>query len=223
MFKKINRGEFHIKQRTDEWYNLKAAKVSGSRITSVLGTATHARTKNAIDLLGLNLAIEHIHGYDKEDDFVSHDMQRGINLEPVAFKLFRNKMLRDFVDVFEVGFVIRNEHSGSSSDAVCSNNWNVEIKCPNRKNYFDVVANGNAAIKKEYLAQMQMQMLCNGTDGTYFINYYEERATPFLHVLEVERDKDMLSLIEERIDVVAKVKMQYIEQIQNNTQLIKSR
>lgn len=218
----LNRGEYHIPQRTEAWFDLKAGRVSGSRVSTILGTETHQRTKNAIDSLALKLAIEHVYGYDKDDDFVSFDMQRGITLEPFAFRCFQERMIDKLIDTLEVGFVVRDDHSGASSDGICTNNWNLEIKSPNRINYFKLVANGLDALDPGYYDQMQMQMLCNETEGSYFANYYQEKTREFLHVLEVPRDDVRIKLIEERIEWVAELKKEYVSKLIKNGQMLEN-
>ena len=85
---------------------------------------TYAFEKAIEDLFGLQ---------DHSDDYISKDMQRGIDEEPLAFAMFSRKKALDFIDVEESEFCCYGDHAGASPDGVVSNNSGLEIKCPKRK------------------------------------------------------------------------------------------
>ena len=204
-------------QRTDDWFKIREGRFTASGISRLLGKESLARTKQSIDTYAFEKAIETLYGRE-EETYVSEDMQRGINQEPLAFALFKDLKSYEFLDVEEVGFYKLGKHAGASPDGKVSDNSNLEIKCPRRNKFFKLVANGKEEIDASYIAQMQMQMLCTKTEKTYFLNYYLENSIQYWHEIIVERDEEMIDLIKERIEVATEIKLEYIEKINKNSQ-----
>lgn len=204
-------------QRTDEWYKNRLGRFTASDIIRLLGKEGLKTTKQSIDTYAFEKAVETLYGKD-EDDIISFDMQRGITLEPMAFKLFKELKSYEFIDVNEVGFYKYKQHAGASPDGKCSNNYNLEIKCPRRNKFFKIVANGYSEIDPKYIAQMQMQMLASKTEGTYFFNYHLENNLEHWHEIIVNRDEKMIDLIKERIIIGTEIKLEYIEKLNKNRQ-----
>tara|TARA_R110000782_G_scaffold169529_1_gene261439 strand:- start:50 stop:673 length:624 start_codon:yes stop_codon:yes gene_type:complete len=206
-----------MEQRSKEWFKAREGRFTASEIHRLLGKETLKTTKTSIDYFAFEKAVETIFG--KEDlNVVSFDMQRGINQEPLAFKLFKGLKECEFIDVKETGFHKYKDHSGASPDGLTSNNSNVEIKCPRRNKFFKLVANGLEVVDPKYIAQMQMQMLATKTDKSYFINYYLENGLEYWHEIIVQRDEQMIDLIDKRIIQATDIKLDYIEKINNNAQ-----
>lgn len=199
---------YTYQQRTPEWYQVRQGKITASDINNILGKETLATTKNAIDNLAQSLAIESIHGI-LEDTFVSFDMQRGIDMEPSAYAKLEQYLGEQFIECHQIGFAELNEHIGASPDALCGDNKVGEIKCPNPKNYFKYVIDG--VINPKHYAQMQHQMLCTGTDGAYYLNYCVHNANEYITLRVVERDNEMISLIQSRCEAVIELKLKYID------------
>ena len=204
-------------QRTDDWFKIREGRFTASGISRLLGKETLARTKQSIDTYAFEKAIETLYGRE-EETYVSEDMQRGINQEPLAFALFKDLKSYEFLDVEEVGFYKLGKHAGASPDGKVSDNSNLEIKCPRRNKFFKLVANGKEEIDASHIAQMQMQMLCTKTEKTYFLNYYLENSIQYWHEIIVERDEEMIDLIKERIKIATEIKLEYIEKINKNSQ-----
>jgi putative phage-type endonuclease len=204
-------------QRTDSWYKQREGRFTASQISRLLGKETLQRTKDSIDNYAFEKAIEAIYGKE-EETYVSEDMQRGINQEPLAFALFKDLKSYEFLDVKEVGFYKFGEHAGASPDGLVSDNSNLEIKCPRRNKFFKIVANGIEEVDTSYIAQMQMQMLCTDTEKSYFLNYYLENSIQYWHEIVIERDEEMIDLIKERIIMATEIKLDYIEKINKNSQ-----
>lgn len=213
---KLNK-ENHIEQRTDEWFNARLGKFTASQISRLLGKETLKTTKQSIDTYAFEKAVESIYGKE-EQDYISADMQRGIDLEPLAFSLFKDLKGYEFIDVTECGFFKYEENAGASPDGLVSDNSILEIKCPRRDKFFKIVANGLEEIDLKYMAQMQMQMLATDTEKAYFLNYYVNEGIQYWHELIVNRDEDMIDLIKERIEMANVVKNDYIKKITENAQ-----
>ena len=204
-------------QRTDDWFKIREGRFTASGISRLLGKESLARTKQSIDTYAFEKAIETLYGRE-EETYVSEDMQRGINQEPLAFALFKDLKSYEFLDVEGVGFYKLGKHAGASPDGKVSDNSNLEIKCPRRNKFFKLVANGKEEIDASYIAQMQMQMLCTKTEKTYFLNYYLENSIQYWHEIIVERDEEIIDLIKDRIEVATEIKLEYIEKINKNSQ-----
>lgn len=204
-------------QRTNEWFKEREGRFTASKINRLLGKESLARTKQSIDTYAFEKAIETLYGRE-EDTYISEDMQRGISHEPLAFSLFKDLKSYEFLDVKEVGFYKFGDHAGASPDGLVSDNSNLEIKCPRRNKFFKIVANGISEVDKDYIAQQQMQMLCTGTEKSYFLNYYLENNIQYWHEIIIERDEKMIDLIKHRIVTATEIKLDYIEKINKNSQ-----
>lgn len=226
-------------QRSSEWFSIREGRFTASQIHRLLGdgkrdmTAKELRIykennpkgkRKTIDTYGSGLvtyaqerAIESIYGRG-EDNIVSFDMQRGIELESLAFKKFQELKALEFLECREVGFFTWGKNGGASPDGMVSDGSCLEIKCPKREKFFRLVANGIIEIDNVYVAQMQMQMLCTGAKKTYFFNYLVENGVEYWHEIVVPRDEVMISKIKKRISIAAIIKRNYIKKINQNKQ-----
>jgi putative phage-type endonuclease len=197
-----------LEQRSSEWYKIREGKITASNVSNILGKITLKSTQNAIDNMAREKAIESVHGMI-ESDYVSFDMQRGIDQEPEAFRCLQRLLADDFIELYKIGFAEYSEHSGASPDGLSSDGANVEIKCPNSKNFFKHTL--TKEINIQHYAQMQKQMLCTKTKKTYYFNYCVHLGKEFWDLRTVERDEDMIQLILERESIVIEKKLKYIE------------
>ena len=204
-------------QRTDDWFKMRQGRFTASQIHRLLGKDTLQRTKDSISNYAFEKAVESIYGH-LEEDFVSYDMQRGIDLEPLAFNRFKALKEFDFIDVQKCVFFPLGSHAGASPDGLVGKNAILEIKCPKRHKFFKIVANGESEIDSQYIAQMQMQMLCTNSEKAYFFNYYIEDGIEFWHEIIINRDEEMIDLIKQRIKQASEIKLDFIEKINNNKQ-----
>ena len=209
--------EIVTEQRSDEWFEMRKGRFTASQISRLLGKETLAKTKQSIDAFAFEKAVETVYGVE-EDTYTSTDMERGTNLEPLAFNRFKDIKSFDFINVRESGFFTLGDHAGASPDGIVSNNRNLEIKCPRRNKFYKIVANGITEMDASYYAQQQMQMLCSGTESSYFFNYYLYEGLEYWHELTVERDEKMCDLIQSRILMATEIKLSYISKLDKNSQ-----
>jgi len=202
-------------QRSKEWFDIRLGRFTASQIHRLLGKEGLKRTKDSIANYAFEKAVETLYG-EEEEGFISLDMQRGINQEPLAFALFKELKGFNFIDVEEVGFYKYGKHAGASPDGKCSNNSNLEIKCPRRNKFFKIVADNE--IDNNYISQMQMQMLCTKTEKTYFLNYYLEGNIQYWHEIIIYRDEKMIKFMKDRIKIATEIKLEYINSINKNSQ-----
>lgn len=229
-----------MEQRTDEWFDIRKGRFTASPILRLLGNGKRAMTeeelaeykkqepkgrRTTIDTYGDGLvtyakekAIETVFGLDPDDELDTWDMKRGRELEPLAFRRFKEIKELDFIEVQECGFFPYGKHAGASPDGLVGDDAVLEIKCPRRNKFFTIVADGKDAIDPEYYAQMQMQMLSTNSVRAHFFNYYVENGLEHWHEIIIDRDDEMIALIKERIKIATKIKMEYIKKLNKNRQ-----
>jgi putative phage-type endonuclease len=203
---------YDFDQRSPEWYKIREGKITASPIINILGKDTIATTKNAINNLAMKLASEQVFGMI-EDDYVSFDMQRGIDLEPSALSVLADILSVDFIDLSKVGFVEYSEHIGCSPDGLTSTNCIAEVKCPKPDVFFRLCI--EKEIDKKYYAQMQHQIMCANGVGGYFLSYCVHQGKEYHYAQFVERDEAMIQLIKSRCEDVIGLKIGYVDQLIN--------
>lgn len=206
----------YIEQRSPEWYHIREGKITGTKVTSILGKLSLAKTQQAIDNLAMKLAIESVHGMI-ESDYISFDMQRGIDNEPNAIELLTTELGKEFIDVTLVGFAEYSEHIGASPDAICSNNHSAQVKCPNTENYFKLILSGQ--MEQSHYYQIQHEILCTGSDGAYYLNYCVHKGEEFSMIKHIGRDESTIKLILERCDIVTEKKLVYIDKLKQTEKI----
>lgn len=199
-------------QRSEGWKKERYGKFSASEIYKLLGITALGGTGKSY---AIEKAIEELFG-EMEENYISYDMQQGIDTEPLAFAKFKELKELEFLEVSNCSFFKFNDHAGASPDGLVSNNSVLEIKCPKSTTFFKLVATNE--IDSKYYSQMQMQMLCTGSDRAYFFNYLIHEGTEYYHEIIVERDEDMIEKIKERLNQAIEIKTEYINLINKNKQ-----
>jgi len=201
-------------QRTEEWTAQRRGKFTASEIHKLMGIKGLGETGNTY---AFEKAVEELEGDFDEDDYISFDMQRGVDLEPLALEKFRSLKEADFLSVECCGFFeSKDGHSGSSPDALVSDNSVFESKCPKSATFFKLVADGK--VDKKYYDQMQKQMSDTNTDRAYFFNYLVHEGKEYWHEIIVEREQAYIDLMNIRIAEAVEIKKAYIEKIKANRQ-----
>ncbi len=204
--------ESNSEQRSEEWKIERYGKFSASEIIKLLGVRGLGETGKTY---AIDKAIQELYG-EIEDNFISYDMQRGVELEPLAFAKFKELKELEFLEVTNCSFFKYEEHAGASPDGLVSDNSVLEIKCPKSTTFFELVATNE--VDKKYYAQMQMQMLCTNTNKAYFFNYLVHDGIEYHHEIIIERDEDMIELIKTRLKEAIEIKLNYINLINTNKQ-----
>jgi len=201
-----------VEQRSEEWKNQRHGKFTASEIIKLLGVRGLGETGKTY---AIEKAIEQLYG-EMEENFISYDMERGIETEPLAFEKFKQLKGLEFLDVETCGFFELDKNSGASPDGLVSDNAILEIKCPKSTTFFKLVATNE--IDAKYYAQMQMQMMCTGREKAYFFNYLIHEGTEFHHEIIVYRDEELIKKIASRLVEAIEIKNEYITKINNNKQ-----
>ena len=151
-----------MEQRTAEWYQDRLGHATGSRASDILaGKDTQARKGYLTQVV-----TERLTGR-AQDSFVNADMQRGIDVEPLAKAAYQASY--ELTD--NVGFV---KHPlirwfGASPDALVGTEGLVEIKCPRSTTHLDYIQSGKPPAK--YVPQMLAQLSCTRRKWVDFVSF----------------------------------------------------
>lgn len=151
-----------MEQRSSEWFAARMGRVTASMVSAVQMAPSSQGYRN----YRAQLVMERL-GIEVEEKYISPAMQWGIDVEPQARAMYSFAFDKD---VEEVGFI---QHptlfAGASPDGLVGSDGMVEIKCPNTTTHIETLNSGE--IKKEYLAQMQWQMICAGRKWCDFVSF----------------------------------------------------
>ena len=115
---------FHdIEQNTDEWFDLRAGKVTGSAVSKVMANYGKAFGEPA-KKYAVDIAVTQVTGRSSSDNYTNEHMARGHEQEPIARRLYEYET---FCDVDNGGF-FDNGFTGDSPDGLSGNDGVLEIK-----------------------------------------------------------------------------------------------
>lgn len=183
-------------QGTLEWKQLRAGKVTASRVADVI-----AKTKSGYSASRANYMTELViqrFGVIS-DGFTNSAMQWGTETEPLARIEYES---RNLVSVDEVDFIDHPtiEMAGCSPDGLVGDGL-LEIKCPNSTTHFEYLLAD--VVPEKYKPQMAWQMACTNAQWCDFVSYdprvpeglqyfetrfyrYEEECIELIAMLESE-------------------------------------
>ena len=110
-----------MQQRSPEWHAARVGSIGGTGFGQVI-----SGKKNR---LIYNLINERLNGYATQDDYVSEDMQFGIDNEPIARELYSQKSGIEFREVGLIKSDYSNIHHASPDGISPDNSIVLEIKC----------------------------------------------------------------------------------------------
>jgi hypothetical protein len=142
-------------------------------------------------------ALERLTGKCVPNRFWTEDLQRGIDLEPVACREYE---LETGNKVTHVGFVQHNEYIGSSPDGLVGADGGVEFKCPNETNFWKLYR--HPKVSPQHYTQCQVNMWVCGRKWWDYVNY-STMERPI--IIRVPRDEEYIKQIEERAAEVNKM------------------
>ena len=159
----------NAEQRSPEWYAARAGRATASRAAAVRakpksgsGEAVTRRDYR------IQLAVERLTGVPQESDFVNKDMQRGIDMEPMARMEYE---ARSGQLVTETGFLSMTEYlAGCSLDGhVDGMKGLVSFKCPKSATHVEYAK--AARLPPEYVAQATHEMWVTGAEWYDFVSF----------------------------------------------------
>jgi hypothetical protein len=158
-----------IKQRSEEWHELKHGKVGGT-----LSKGLFVKS----DTLMIDILSQITEDYEPSEGYISADMQRGIDLEPFALEALQKEI---FVEFQEVGFLQNSAIPilGISPDGITEDETiQVEIKCPGAKKHTETILADE--IPNDNIHQVLHAFTVNPKlEQMYFVSYrWENKIKP---------------------------------------------
>ena len=158
-----------ILQRSIEWHELKHAKIGGTLAKGLFVKS---------DTLMLDILSQMLEDYEAEDNYISADMQRGIDLEPFALEALSKEI---FVEFQQVGFLQNTAIPllGISPDGITEDETIMcEIKCPGAKKHTETILADE--IPNDNIHQVLHAFTVNPKlEQMYFVSYrWENKIKP---------------------------------------------
>ena len=171
-----------MEQRSEEWFNIRKGRVTGSAVGAILGIAPFAKQADILrrmvrdwhqapsEFVG-NIATEW--GVRNEAGALTeYEMVSGNKVEACAFYQYEHWL-------------------GASPDGLVGDRGLVEIKCPFGIRYKHPPVFKTAKDQTHYYAQMQIQLFCTDRDWCDFYQW-----TPNGDLIErIERDESFLATV----------------------------
>jgi len=146
-------------QLSDEWFDLKKGKFSGTDFTTVANGKPATRKT-----LCYKKAAEIITGEYAESTFRNFNMDRGIEMEEEARMAFD---LEVGVETREVGFIELSQYAGVSPDGLIGDYAGLELKCKDAHTHLECLLKGD----NKYKWQIQGALFVSGRSIWYFASY----------------------------------------------------
>lgn len=168
----------NCEQGSHEWHQLRLGKLTGSRLKKMFA-------KDNLSLIDEIIAEEEV-GMIDDDEFISEEMQRGIDMEPLAIQEYSN------ITGYDVDHpcLIQSEDWTilvQSPDGYIGTEGAVEIKCPKTKNHIKYIRQGK--IPNEYKEQIWSYFLVNpDLKWVDFVSYDPRLAKKPIWILRINRE-----------------------------------
>jgi len=157
-----------IDQGTDEWDAARRGILTASTIGQLITAKTIKPANNPESrALTATLVAERITGWT-DDRYVSFDMQRGHDIEPIV----RNLYTEHYATVKQVGFIIRDEENyklGCSPDGLVGDDGMIETKSRRPKEHLSTILAD--AVPAENMAQCQAALFVSGRAWLDYLSF----------------------------------------------------
>ena len=156
-----------VRQGTPEWFAARLGRVTGSRAKDVTALTKNGEAAARRDYR-LELVAERLTGRHDDSGFTSKEMQRGTDMEPMAFAAYE----------FESGHLVRrtgfvqsvNLATGCSLDGDVSDmDGIIEIKCPKSATHFGHF--NSATVPSNHMPQIVHNLWVTGAGWCDFVSF----------------------------------------------------
>ena len=184
-----------IQQGTPEWHQLRAGKVTASRVADILAqtrTGPSASRQNYLIELALQRSTGTI-----EPSYTNAAMEWGTQTEPQARVAYEVET-GNFVD--QVAFIDHPTiaNFGCSPDGLIGDDGLIEIKCPNSATHWEYFKAKKPPQK--YVTQIQTQLCVTGRKWCDFVSFDPRMPSRSqLLIVRVDRDDAFIAEIEEKV------------------------
>ena len=199
----------NAEQRSDEWFAARAGRLTGSRASAILARIKSGEAAVRRDYR-LQLAVERMTGRPMESGYINDEMQRGINLEPVAREKYE---LITGNKVDQSGF-LQHTHlmAGCSLDGDINAFAGIlEIKCPKSTTHVSYIKGG--VMPSDYLPQVRHNLWISGAEWCDFFSY-DDRLPEGLDTFLVRvwaKDVDLPGYESEALRFLDEVEAEHVE------------
>lgn len=192
-------------------------KATSSEFHKLMGEKGLGETGNTY---ALEKAIEIVFGVDEDEGFESYDMAIGTEREPLAFDFFKEKIELEFGTVETCEFISLGENQGGTPDGKVNGKYPLETKCPKPENYFKILRYGIEKVDKNWIIQINHQMLLLGVGKGYFNAFTIYNGCPYHNFYEVNRDEAMIKKMIVRLDEWVKLRDEHVTVLKSKIQSI---
>jgi hypothetical protein len=171
-------------QRSPEWFAARLGRLTGSRAKDMLATIKNGEAAARRDLR-TQLVVERLTGRLQEDAYINAEMQRGVDLEPMARDAYER---RTGCFMQATGFLAHTEHlAGCSLDGhVGDFDGIVELKCPKSATHLRYLR--SMTVPVEHMPQITHNLWITGARWCDFVSFDDRFPEPLqLFVTRVER------------------------------------
>lgn len=180
-------------QRSAEWFAARVGRLTGSVADKAIYFKKSGEESEDRKKLRRRLVCELLTGRSQdEDEFVTNEIQRGIDLEPsavAAYEAVTGAMVRTS------GFLSHNSlMAGCSLDGHVGANYAgiVEIKCPKSATHLAYLQGG--CLPEDYEAQATHNLWVSGADWLDFVSYDDRFLNERLHLFCVRVTRQQLGV-----------------------------
>lgn len=186
-----------MEQRSRIWFNARKGMITASRLRDITAAKGFGLTAYSyLDEILADLWVE-----ESEESYVNEDMQRGIDLEPIAIERYEYETLQK---VEPCGFIKYNDYFGGSPDGMVGSHGLIEVKCKNNKNHAKVLRTGK--VPEEHLDQIYGCLLATDRQWCDFISYNKNFTfDKQIKIIRVEWDSEYIQFLIERINEFSKI------------------
>lgn len=187
---------FEIIQQTPEWFEAKKLKMGASHAGVIMANG------KGLDTYVKELLADYYSEGEKEI-YTNADIQRGIELEPLARELYSIKTGND---VIEVGGYEYDKYTFVSPDGLVGDDGGVEIKCHSDKVFVELLL--HEVIDPKYYAQIQMNLYCTERKWWDYVGY-NQNIKPYIYIKRIEPDSVAFEKIEKGLKTGKELLLKY--------------
>lgn len=179
-------------QRTPEWFADKLGRLSASRVSNIIPGA-RGKYLAAREALLFELLVERITGA-RVEQFVTKEMQHGIDFEPVARERYSQATGNS---VEETGFIHHRSiaNFGASPDGLVSTDGVLEVKAPSTSTVLKILSGSD--INPAWAFQVQCEILVTHRQWADLVIFDPRLQAPLdLTIITIKKDKLVCELIE---------------------------
>ena len=167
-----------VEQGSYEWHQIRLGKITSTRLKKVMA-------KDNMSLVDELIAEEET-GLSDDDGFVSEDMQRGLDLEPLAIKEYES-ITGNIVTRYGIMQSDELPILCQSPDGYVGTEGAIEVKCPRTKTHVKYIRQGK--IPNDYKEQVWCYFMVNpNLQWLDFISYDPRLTKKPIWVLRVNRE-----------------------------------